>query len=81
MCSCCNANYYDQTLLLWANTFFVRASKHLGVAPLTGKLVKMSKKSPIFDHTLLDGHKVSFDNFCILLKESNVFKLQLKNLC
>ena len=81
MCSCCNANYYDQTLSLWANTFFVRASKHLGVAPLTGKLVKMSKKSPIFDHTLLDGHKVSFDNFCILLKESNVFKLQLKNLC
>ena len=27
---------------------------------------------------LLDGHKASFDNFSILLKESNTFKLQLK---
>ena len=27
---------------------------------------------------LLYGHKASFDNFLILLKESNAFKLQLK---
>ena len=27
---------------------------------------------------LLDDHKASFDNFSILLKESNTFKLQLK---
>ena len=27
---------------------------------------------------LLDGHKASFDNFSILLKESNSFKLQLQ---
>ena len=27
---------------------------------------------------LLDGHKASFDNFSILLKEGNPFKLQLK---
>ena len=27
---------------------------------------------------LLDGHKANFDNFSILLKESNAFKLQLK---
>ena len=27
---------------------------------------------------LLDGHKVSFDNFLILLEQSNPFKLQLK---
>ena len=27
---------------------------------------------------LLDIHKASFDNFSILLKESNPFKLQLK---
>ena len=70
MCSCCNATYYGRNLL--------RASEHLGITPLTGKFVKTPKKSAIFDHMLLDGHKASFDNFSILLKENNAFKLQLK---
>ena len=74
MCSCCNATYYGQI----QRHFFVRASEHLGITPVTGKFVKMPKKSAIFDHILLDGHKASFDNFSILLKESNTFKLQLK---
>ena len=29
-----------------------------------------------FDH--LDGHKASFDNVLLLLKEKNAFKLQMK---
>ena len=72
MCSCCN--------LLWSNsiTFFVRASEHLGITTLTSRFVETPKKFVIFDHVLLDGHKDSFDNFSILLKESNAFKLQLK---
>ena len=74
MCSCCNTTYYGQT----QRHFFVRASEHLGITPLTGKFVKTPKKSAIFDHMLLDGHKASFDNFSILLKENNAFKLQLK---
>ena len=74
MCSCCNTTYYGQT----QRHFFVRASEHLGIIPLTGKFVKTPKKSAIFDHMFLDGHKASFDNFSILLKESNLFKLQLK---
>ena len=74
MFSCCNATYYGQT----QRHFFVEASEHLGITPLTGKFVKMPKKSAIFDHMLLDIHKASFDNFSILLKESNPFKLQLK---
>ena len=45
---------------------------------MTSKFVKTPKKSAIFDRMLLDGHKVSFHNFSILLKESNPFKLQLK---
>ena len=73
MCSCCNATYYGQT----QRHFFVRASEHLGITPLTGKFVKTPNKSAIFD-MLLDGHKASFDNFLILLKENNAFKLQLK---
>ena len=56
----------------------MKASKHLGITPLTGTFVKTLKKFAIFDHMLLDGHKVSFDNFSILLKESNAFQLQLK---
>ena len=72
MCSCCNTTYYGQT----QRHFFVRASEHLGITPLTSKVVKTPKKS-IFD-MLLDGHKASFDNFSILLKESNPLKLQLK---
>ena len=74
MCSYCNTTYYGQT----QRHFFVRGSEQLGITPLTGKYVKMPKKSAIFDHMLLDGHKASFDNFSILLKESTAFKLQLK---
>ena len=74
MCSCCNATYYGQT----QRHFFVRASEHLRVTPLTDKFVKTPKKSAIFDDMLLDDHKVSFDNFLILLKEINSFKLKLK---
>ena len=74
ICSCCNAIYYCQT----QRHFFVRASEHLGITPLTGKFVKTLKKPAISNHMLLDGHKASFDNFSIFLKESNPFKLQLK---
>ena len=74
ICSCCNAIYYGQT----QRHFFVRASEHLGITPLTGKFVKTLKKPAISNHMLLDGHKVSSDNFSFFLKESNPFKLQLK---
>ena len=74
MCSCCNTMYYGQT----QRHFFVRASEHLGITPLTGNFVKKPNKSAIFHHVLLDGQKASFDNFSIPLKESNPFKLQLK---
>ena len=56
----------------------MRASGNLGIRLLTGKFVKAPKKSAITDHMLLDGHKASFDNFWILWKEKNAFKLKLK---
>ena len=74
MCGCCNTTYYGQG----QRRFTVRASEHLGIKPLTVKFVKTPKKSAIFDHMLLDGHEASFDNFPILSKESNPFKLQMK---
>ena len=64
MCRCCNTTYYGQT----HSHFFVRASEHLGITPLTGKFVKVHTKSAIFDHMLLDGHKAHFDNFRIHLR-------------
>ena len=74
LCSYCNATYYGQT----ERHIFVRASEHLVITPLIGKFVKTPTKSAIFEYMLLDGHKASFDNFPILLKENNAFKLQLK---
>ena len=35
------------------------------MTPFTGKFFRMSKKSTIFDHMLLDDHIASFDNFSI----------------
>ena len=64
ICSYCNTTYYGQT----QRYFFLRASEHLGITPLTGKFVKMPKKSAFFYHMLLDDHKASFDSFSILLK-------------
>ena len=61
MCGCFNATYYGQT----QRHFFVRASEHLDITPLSGAFVKTAKKSAIFD-MLLDGHKASFHNFSIL---------------
>ena len=48
------------------------------MTPLTGKRVRNPKKSAVFDHILLNGHDASFKDFTILLKESNRFKLHLK---
>ena len=59
MCSCCNATYCGQT----QKHFFVRASEHLVITTVTDKFVKTPKKSAIFDHMLLDGHKVSLTIF------------------
>ena len=69
LCSCCNTNYYD------SKTFFMRTSENLGITHLTDKFVETPIKSAIFDHMFFDGHQASFDNYSLLLKESNVFKL------
>ena len=73
-CSCCSITYYGES----ERHFFVRASEHLGMTPLTRKRVKNAKKLAVFHHILLNGHDASFEDFTILLKESNRFKLHLK---
>ena len=73
-CSCCNATYYGNS----ERHFLATASEHFGMTPLTGKRVMKPKKSAIYDHILLHGRDVSFEDFTILLKENNKFKLHLK---
>ena len=65
--SCCNLTYYDETERLP----FVRASEHLGITPLTQKLVKNLKASAIMNHSLLEGHNATYDDFSILIPENN----------
>ena len=48
------------------------------MTPLIAKQVKNPKMSAIFPHILLKDHKASFEDFTILLKENNKFKLRLK---
>ena len=72
--SWCNATYYGES----ERHFFVKVCEHLRMTPLTGKWVKIPKKSVIFDHILLNRHDASFEDFKILLKENNRFKLHLK---
>ena len=73
-CSCCNATYCGES----EKHLFVRASEQLCMVPLTAKRVNNSQKSDIFDHILLKSHDTSFEDFAILLKENNKFKLHLK---
>ena len=73
MCSCCNAFCYRES-----EKQFFGASELLSMIPLTGKQVKNHKKSSLIDYILLKSMDASFENFTILLKENNKFKLHLK---
>ena len=71
VCSCCNATYYGES----ERHFHIRASEHLGITPLTGKRVVNPKKSAINDHILFKDNKCSCENFSIIAREKNRFKL------
>ena len=72
MCPCCNTFYYGQTL----RHYFVKTSGHVSITSFTSKFVKTPKKSAHIHHMLLDGHKASFNDYSILLKENNTLELQ-----
>ena len=74
VCSCCNATYYGES----ERHFHIRASEHLGITPLTVKRVANPKKSYINDHMLYKNHDASYDDFSILTRENNKFKLRIK---
>ena len=73
-CNIYNDIYYGKTKC----HFKVRACKHLGITPLTGKKVKSPKESAAFDHIFHTGHNASFDDFETLVKQSGEFKFLLR---
>ena len=42
-----------------------------GITPLTQKRAKISKKSAITDHILLECHNATYNDFSILIPKSN----------
>ena len=63
-CNICNDIYYGKT----KRHFKVWASEHLGITPLTGKKVKSSKESAVFDLIFHAGHNATFDDFETLVR-------------
>ena len=72
-CGNCNVTYYGKTEC----HLNVRSSEHIGISHLTGKRVEC-KRSAVSDHLLLHNHDSDFNNFTILCRDNNGFRLLLK---
>ena len=66
-----------QLIMVKLRHLFVRLSENLGTTPMTQKWVKNHKKSATMDHTLLEGHNSTYNDFLILTLKSCEFKLHL----
>ena len=75
-CSGCNATYYGKT----KRHFKVRMCEHLGISHLTGKRKTLhpGQSSAIFEHTLFCRGTPLFSDFDVLARDTNDFKLTLK---
>ena len=74
-CGGCNATYYGKT----KRHFKVRICEHLGISHLTEKKVKTdnNKLTAIQEYLLCCNYSPSFDDFTILTRECNDFKLKI----
>ena len=74
-CGSRNATYYGKT----KRHFKVLICKHLGISYLTEKKVKTNnnKLTAIQEHLLCHYYPPSFEDFFILTRESNDFKLKI----
>ena len=66
-CSNCKVTYYRKTFY----HFYIRVAKHMGISNFTGKHIKNVKQSAISDHLLQCNCTIKFDNFDILVADSN----------
>ena len=76
-CDLCNESYYGESI----RHLDIRSGEHIGVSPLTGKKVKPSYNSAIYDHFLHSNFLASFDNFCVLAQENKTYLLEIKKAC
>ena len=74
-CDGCNVTYDVKT----KRHFKVRICEHLGISHLTEKKAKIGnqKLTAIQEHLLCCNYSLSFEDFSILTKESNDFKLKI----
>ena len=74
-CGGCNATYYGKT----KRHFKVQICEHLGISHLTDKKVKIDNNKPtaIQEHLVCCNYSPSFEDFLILTRESNDFKLKI----
>ena len=72
-CSKCKVTYYGKTF----RHFYTRVAKHMVISNVTGKRLKNVKQSAISDHLLQCNCTINFDDFSILSKDCNKFKLLL----
>ena len=74
-CGGCNVTYYGKT----KHHFKVGICERLGILHLTGKKVKIdnNKLTAIQEHLFCCNYSPSFENFSILTRESNDFKLKI----
>ena len=56
----------------------VRVSEHQGVSPRTGKRVKGTLSTLVRDHMLDCDHRVGWEDFSIIGRESNHYMLETK---
>ena len=74
-CGGCNATYYGKT----KHHFKVRICEHLSISHLTEKKVKIdnNKLTAIQEHLLCCNCSPFFEDFSILIRESNGFKMKI----
>ena len=72
-CGNCNVTYYGKT----ERHLSERSSEHIGIPYLTGKRVEC-KPSAVSDHLLLHNHDSDFNDFTILCRDNNGFRLLIK---
>ena len=75
-CSNCKATYYGKTF----RHFYTRAADHMGISNIARKRLKNVMQSAISDHLLQCNCTINFNDFDILVAESNKFKLLLREI-
>ena len=75
LCSGCNATYYGETI----RHLHTRASEHIGVSPLSGKLVSSPPNgSAVYDHSLSCQVKPNLRDFSVMCSGQSEFCLKVK---